>query len=325
MPRKLRLEFPGARYHVINRGNYRSDIFGAEGARAAFERCLFETSEKWDWRLHAFVLMSGHFHLGLGTPQANLVRGMQWLEATFANRFNRFRDEQGHVFQGRYRALIIGDDGALGQVCDYIHLNPARANLVPIEALEGYRFSSYWYLHRPEHRPPFLRVETALAEAGGILDNPAGWESYRQRLAAEMAGTLPTSRSYLRLSSGWAIGSDAFRAALIAAHAPIGSVRAWTIHGAHEMLETQWERALQQGLEKLRRTPDEALRDQKSAAWKLALAEWLRLAARARNNWLGQKLNLGSPTVLSRNLSRFRSQLQANDPAWQTLTSTFST
>src|SRR5665213_1704044 len=210
MPRKLRLEFPDARYHIINRGNYRGEICGAEDARAAFERCLFESCEKWDWELHAFVLMSNHFHLGLGTPHANLVRGMQWLQATFANRFNRFRHEHGHLFQGRYRALIIGDEGALGQVCDYIHLNPVRANLVPIEGLSGYRFSSYWYLHRPERRPQFLRVETALAEAANIPDNPAGWEAYRQRLAKEAAGGLPTSRKYLRLNSSWAIGSDAF-------------------------------------------------------------------------------------------------------------------
>jgi putative transposase len=223
------LEFEGAKYHVINRGNYRGPIFGGEGAQQAFERCLFEACEKYGWLLHAFVLMTNHFHLALETPQANLVRGMQWLEATFANRFNRLRQEQGHLFQGRYRALIIGDDGALGQVCDYIHLNPIRANMVPIGELQDYRFCSYWYLHRPELRLPIFRIESALAEAGGIPDNPLGWESYRQRLAMEAAGTPAKSRKYLRLLSGWAIGSDAFRAAVITAHAPIGSARAWTV------------------------------------------------------------------------------------------------
>ena len=98
MARKLRLEFPGACYHVINRGNYRADIFRTEGTRNAFESCLFEGCAKSDWLLHAYVLMSNHYHLALETPRGNLVIGMQWLQATFANRFNRFRGERGdHV------------------------------------------------------------------------------------------------------------------------------------------------------------------------------------------------------------------------------------
>jgi putative transposase len=107
MARKLRLEFPGACYHVINRGNYRADIFATDGAKAAFERCLFEAGTKSGWLLHAFVLMRNHYHLAVETPLANLVSGMQWLQATFANRFNRFRDERGHLFQGRYKALLV--------------------------------------------------------------------------------------------------------------------------------------------------------------------------------------------------------------------------
>ena len=82
MPRQLRLEYPGACYHVINRGNYRADIFKSEGAKAAFEVCLFEACEKSGWVLHAFVLMSNHYHLALETPAGNLVTGMQWLQGS---------------------------------------------------------------------------------------------------------------------------------------------------------------------------------------------------------------------------------------------------
>ncbi|MCW5550350.1 MAG: transposase [Opitutaceae bacterium] len=103
MARKLRLEFPGACYHIINRGNYRADIFRTEGAQAAFEGCVFEACVKSGWLLHAFVIMSNHYHLALETPAGNLVAGMQWLQATFANRFNKLRGERGHLFQGRYR------------------------------------------------------------------------------------------------------------------------------------------------------------------------------------------------------------------------------
>ena len=130
MPRKLRLEFPGACYHVINRGNYRADIFKSEGARAAFETGLFAACRKFRWVLHAYVLMRTHYHLALETPQGNLVVGMQWLQATFANRFNRLRGERGHLFQGRYKSLVVEEGAALGQVCHYLHLNPVRAGVV---------------------------------------------------------------------------------------------------------------------------------------------------------------------------------------------------
>ena len=80
MPRKLRLEYPGANYHVINRGNYRADVFRSEGAKAAFEECLFEGCTRCAWLLHGFVVMRNHFHLALETPDGNLAAGMQWLQ-----------------------------------------------------------------------------------------------------------------------------------------------------------------------------------------------------------------------------------------------------
>ncbi len=91
MARKLRIEYPGAFYHVINRGNHRSWIFETEGARHAFLLCLKECCEAKGWRLHAWCLMSNHYHLLVETPGGNLVEGMRWLQSTFANRFNRFR------------------------------------------------------------------------------------------------------------------------------------------------------------------------------------------------------------------------------------------
>ena len=107
MARKLRLEFPGACYHVINRGNYQANIFRADSTKAAFESCLFEACRKSSWRLHAFVVMRNHYHLAVETPDGNLVAGMQWLQATFAARFNRRRGLHGHLFQGRYKAFVV--------------------------------------------------------------------------------------------------------------------------------------------------------------------------------------------------------------------------
>jgi len=114
MARKLRLEFPGACYHVINRGNYRTDIFRTEKTKSAFVSCLFEACEKSGWLLHAFVVMRNHYPLALETPDGNLVSGMKWLQVTFANRFNSWRQERGHVFQGRYKALLVEEGDPVG-------------------------------------------------------------------------------------------------------------------------------------------------------------------------------------------------------------------
>ena len=93
MARKLRLESEGGVYHVLNRGNYRSDIFRGEKTRAAFLKCLGEACEKTGWRVQAWCLMSNHYHLAVETPRANLAEGMRWLQGTFSTRFNRLRQE----------------------------------------------------------------------------------------------------------------------------------------------------------------------------------------------------------------------------------------
>jgi putative transposase len=325
MARKLRLEFPGARYHVINRGNYRSDIFRSDRTKTAFETCLIEASEKWAWLLHAFNVMRNHFHLAIETPQGNLVRGMQWLEATFSNRFNHLRSEHGHLFQGRYRALLIGEEHFLGLVCDYIHLNPVRAGFQPLAALADYRHSSYWYLHRPAHRPRVLLAQTALAAAGGFKDTPKGWRQYADHLAKELAESSRNKRRYAGFARGWAIGSDAFKAATISQYAPAGSARAWTVQGALQMRAAEWEQHLTKALAAIGRSIGEARLAPKSDPWKLAIATWMRDATGARNSWLSQQLVLGAPTVLSRNLTRYRCLHQRTDPHWSLLRSTFST
>lgn len=107
MAYELRLEYPGAIYHVINRRNYRTWVFREVRTKDAFEACLFETCIRCHWVLHAFVVMSNHYHLAVETPQSNLVAGMQWLQSTFANRFNRLRGEQacGRAGRGRTPSL----------------------------------------------------------------------------------------------------------------------------------------------------------------------------------------------------------------------------
>src|SRR5258706_14385578 len=142
MARRLRIEFEGALYHVINRGNFQRDVFQSAGAAKAFEAALGEACERHHWRVHAYVIMRNHYHLALETPEANLVAGMHWLQSTYASRFNRFRRARGHLFQGRYQALLVEDAGALVRVANYRHLNPVRAKIVAAAQVATFRWSS---------------------------------------------------------------------------------------------------------------------------------------------------------------------------------------
>lgn len=326
MARKLRLEYPGACYHVINRGNYRADIFKTEGAKAAFESCLFEACAKSGWLLHAYVLMSNHYHLALETPEGNLVAGMQWLQATFANRFNKLRGERGHLFQGRYKALLVEEGEPLAQVCHYIHLNPLRAGLVEMGGLRDYRHSSYWYLWQPKARPACFQPQYTLQVVGGLTDAPAGWRSYADYLAWQAEeGPVGKSKAYVNLSRGWALGTAGFKATLRADHALAADTRAWTQEGARELREAQWTELLQRGLLALGKTLAQAAEVPKSANWKLALAAWMKTRTQAGNAWLSQRLHLGVPAAFSRNLTAYRRTLDPSDKLWKALISISAT
>lgn len=132
MPRQLRIEYPGAIYHVMNRGDRREPIFEDDTDRQRFVTTLAEACAKTDWQVHAYCLMNNHFHLVVETPEANLVAGMRWFMSTYTARFNRRHKQFGHLFSGRYKSLIVdgSGNGYLRTVCDYVHLNPVRAKLL---------------------------------------------------------------------------------------------------------------------------------------------------------------------------------------------------
>src|SRR5437667_1140875 len=160
MARKLRVEYPGAIYHVMNRGDRREAIFHDDQDRQRFTNTVKEACDKTQWAVHAFCWMPNHFHLVLETPQANLVEGMKWLLGTYTSRFNRRHKLFGHLFSGRYKSLLVGGEGGyLRTVCDYVHLNPVRAGLLhPEDPLRRYLWSSLpGYLQPQSKRPLWLR------------------------------------------------------------------------------------------------------------------------------------------------------------------------
>lgn len=218
MSRKLRVEYPGAIYHVMNRGDRREPIFKDDADYRRFLETLTEACGKTDWQVLAYCLMPNHFHLVVETPQANLVAGMKWFLGTYTSRFNRRHKLCGHLFSGRYKALIVdgSGNGYLRAVCDYVHLNPARAKLLPkVEPLRTYHWSSFpEYLKAPTKRPGWLRVERLLGEYGIHRDCATGRgrleEALEQRRGAEDGQTNKAIRR------GWFLGDEQVKQELLA-------------------------------------------------------------------------------------------------------------
>ena len=308
MARKPRLESEGGVYHVINRGNYRADIFGAQRTKVAFLKCLGETCAKTGWRVHAWCIMSNHYHLAVETPQANLVEGMQWLQVTFSVRFNRLRKECGHLFQGRYKGLRV-DPSGLGALCHYIHLNPVRAGLCPAENLDGWPWSSMAWLMDPVERQAWFDPMAALDHAGGLKDTPAGRRKYGEYLAWLMEDEPARKQlGFETMSKGWIVGTKGFIKAVIADHKDAAGKRQLLRASAPAVREEIWSETLAGLLRKLKRDPASLAQEGKSVPWKLALAAALKARTTVTNRWLGQNLHMGNLHEVSRKVSAWAKQ-----------------
>jgi len=141
MGRPLRIEYPGAFYHVTSRGNEQKDIFKSEADSEKFLAYLESATERYGAVFHAYCLMSNHYHLMIETPDGNLSRIMKHINNSYTNYFNFKRKRAGHLLQGRYKAILIEADTYAAELSRYIHLNPLRAKMV--SSPEEYKWSSY--------------------------------------------------------------------------------------------------------------------------------------------------------------------------------------
>lgn len=141
MARPLRIEYEGAFYHVTSRGNERKRIFSAKADYNQFKRYLQKAQEKYGYRLHSYVLMQNHYHLIIETPEGNLSKVMQYINGSYTNFINHRKRRSGHLFQGRYKAILVDVDSYLLQLSQYVHLNPVLAGIV--SQPEAYPYSSY--------------------------------------------------------------------------------------------------------------------------------------------------------------------------------------
>jgi putative transposase len=294
MARRLRIQFPGATYHIINRGNYRRDLFGTVGAARAFENILGETTIRFGWELHAFGIMRNHFHLAVTTPAPNLGDGMHWLQTTFAVRFNRFRSENGHLFQGRYQSPLVQDAAALVRVVDYIHLNPVNAKIVLPENAADFRWSSLARLVKGP-RPKWLTPTTWLQELG-LNDTRRDWKNYLEHL--NMLAARPDEQQqqdWDELTGGFAIGTMSWKQAIARKY----SFRSLELDlpgtESAELKAARWNVALHQALQLQGKSVRDIAPSRKGADWKVSIALALRTKAGAPYRWICDSLAMGSP------------------------------
>ena len=141
MARPLRIEFPGAFYHVINRGNAGMSVFKSGRDRERFLEYVGKAVERYEIKVHTYCLMTTHYHFLIETPHPNLSQAIKWINVSYAMYFNRTRRRTGHLFQGRFKAVLVDADEYLKDLSRYIHLNPVRAGMV--EHCKDYQWSSY--------------------------------------------------------------------------------------------------------------------------------------------------------------------------------------
>ncbi len=162
MARPLRIEYPGALYHVTSRGNARGDIYLSDVDRLKFLEVLASTVVKYNWVCHAYCLMDNHYHAIIETPDPNLSLGMRQLNGVYTQAFNRTHQRVGHVFQGRYKAIVVEKDSYLLELCRYVVLNPVRAGLVTMP--DEWKWSSYKITANRTRVPEYLTIDWVLGQ-----------------------------------------------------------------------------------------------------------------------------------------------------------------
>jgi len=280
----------------MSRGDRREDIFLDDVDRHDFLKTLAEACQKTGWQVHAYCLMNNHFHLVVETPDANLVEGMRWLLSVYTIRLNHRHKLYGHVFSGRYKALLVegGGNSYLKTVCDYVHLNPVRAGLLrPADRLLAYPWSSLvWYLATPEHRPKWIRVDRLLGGHGIAGDTAGGRQELERRLEARRWEEFSAAELKV-FRQGWCFGGPEFKRQMLAlTDGKLGEGHCGEVRRASA--EVRAERIMGEELERLGWRREELAARRKGDPAKLAIAARLRKETTLTIKSIAARLYLGT-------------------------------
>jgi len=198
MSRQWRIEYVGALYHVLSIGNERKEIFNGNEDRKVFLEALAQMSNRFDVEVHAYVLMGNHYHLLLRTKRANLSKAMQWFGVTYTRRFNLRNARIGHLFQGRFKSILVENESYLLRLSCYIHRNPLRAGMV--HRLVDYVWSSYPAYAYGKNYPNWLETDLILSQFPG-KDRHRAYRSEIQRYSRAEKKVIEDFRHALLLGS----------------------------------------------------------------------------------------------------------------------------
>lgn len=187
MARSLRIEFPGAYYHVTSRGNEQREIFKSQRDREKFLDYLGTATERYGAAIHAYCLMTNHYHLLVETPAGNLSHIMRHVNGAYTTYYNVKRKRSGHLFQGRYKAILVEADAYATELSRYIHLNPVRARMVARP--EEYLWSSYRSYIAHSQTPNWLKSEFILSCFGGSREAHARYRAFVEDLLGKESCT----------------------------------------------------------------------------------------------------------------------------------------
>ena len=180
MARPLRIEYPNAVYHITSRGNAQQKVFVKDADRTAFLEILAKAMDRFNWRCHAYCLMGNHYHLLIETVDPTLARGMRHLNGVYTQTFNRYHRRSGHLFQGRYKAILVEKDSHLLELARYIVLNPVRAQMV--RSCKDWKWSSYRATAGLESAAAFLTTGWILSQFA--QSPPKARRAYRRFVSA---------------------------------------------------------------------------------------------------------------------------------------------
>ena len=318
MPRTPRIQYPGAIYHVMARGNRRENIVQGDDDRWMFLHTLGEMAGRTSILVHAFALMDNHYHLVLETPRANLVDGMQWFQNTYTRRFNVKHKVWGHLFGGRYKAVLVQSDEGdyFSTLTDYVHLNPVRAGMIK----EGQGFDeSPWTSLREYRKPPTKRQPWMATSAGfesvGLEDTSRGRKAYITRLEnlidwsrSSDSGKILWQGQSLQstLKRGWYFGAQEFRKKLLArletgkANLERKTARRYTSGELKAYDEQVAETIVCAGLKELELAHSELADLPKNAPAKALLAHIITEQTSVPQKWISQTLHMGSAPYVSK-------------------------
>lgn len=315
MPRKPRVEYAGAVYHVMSRGNHSQKVFRGDEDCAMFLETLGEACGRTGWQVHAYVLMGNHYHLLLETPEANLVAGMQWVQSTYTKRFNARHREWGHLFQGRYKAIPVeAGSGYFPTVATYIHLNPVRVKGYDYarQRLADHRWSSYPAYVGKRQRPEWLCASRVL-DGLGLCDTAAGRRKYAEYMAGRVEDVRHSDQpwkadeNWQKIRRGWHVGGEGFRLELLdrveeALHR--GKRESFGGEETREHGEACAEAWIRKGMAALGLSDADLAGLKMNAPEKYALAWLARRNANVRPAWIKERLKMGTATGFADFLGR---------------------